>query len=573
MPWKSPMEPGDGRLLRYLLPRPKEKWPTTSCDKFKTPISIHREETLQNGHFKQSNKHGEGKRLGNKIRSGRCISAYSNSPKTPQVHVPKIQLSRPVLPAESRVLWTHVISSSFYKGSSSGCAHLHTLNIRLAAYLDDLMNLNQNKTVLLQDRHICLHLLTSLGFIINLKKSSLIPQQLITYIGAFFNMRDGLIFPTEERVLKVKEVIDNFSLRPVTARYFLHLLGLMASCIELVPNARLHMRPIQLHLLSFWKPSKDSLEMEVPCTRHLLGHLKWWCLPAIILKGRSLGQVQTTVTITTDASKSMYGGHMGNSYMQGVWSEEEKKLHINILELEVVFLEVKHFPPAIKGKIVLLKTDNTTVVQYINKQGGTHSSQLCLRTWNLWNFALQNSDQFESNSHLQEIECASRSTEWSLNFSVVQSIFQTWGCPLMDLFASDWNHRTPLYCSWFPSLQAFAIDALSIPWANMFAYAFPPICLIPKVLSHMLQFHCQIILIARQWPRRHWYPSLLQLFVACPIRLHLIPDLLTQPRSQIVHPNPGLFKLTAWMLSTDKCKRRDFLKTLENFSEQHGEKA
>ena len=183
-------------------------------------------------------------------------------------------------------------------------------------------------------------------------------------------MMDGLIFPTEERVLKVKEVIDNFSLRPVTARYFLHLLCLMASCIELVPNARLHMRPIQLHLLSFWKPSKDSLEMEVPCTRHLLGHLKWWCLPANILKGQSLRQVQTTVTITTDASKSMYGGHMGNSYMQGVWSEEEKKLHINILELEAVFLAVKHFLPAIKGKTVLLKTDNTKVVQYINKQGG-----------------------------------------------------------------------------------------------------------------------------------------------------------------------------------------------------------
>ena len=52
---------------------------------------------------------------------------------------------------------------------------------------------------------------------------------------------------------------------------------------------------------------------EVPCTLHLLGHLKWWCLPANILKGRSLRQVQTTVTITTDASKSMYGGHMGNS--------------------------------------------------------------------------------------------------------------------------------------------------------------------------------------------------------------------------------------------------------------------
>ena len=197
--------------------------------------------------------------------------------------------------------------------------------------------------------------------------------------------------------------------------------------------------------------------------------------------------------------------------MQGVWSEEEKKLHINTLELEAVFLAVKHFLPAIKGKNVLLKTDNTTVVQYINKQGGTHSSRLCLRTWNLWNFALQNQISLKA-IHIcgklnvladQLSRTVIKPTEWSLNFFVVQSIFQTWGCQLMDLFASDLNHQTPLYCSWFPSPQAFAMDALSIPWANMFAYAFPPICLIPKVLSHMLQFHCQIILIAPQWPRRH----------------------------------------------------------------------
>jgi hypothetical protein len=34
-----------------------------------------------------------------------------------------------------------------------------------------------------------------------------------------------------------------------TVRDCLHLLIIMASCIELIPNARLFMRPIQLHLL------------------------------------------------------------------------------------------------------------------------------------------------------------------------------------------------------------------------------------------------------------------------------------------------------------------------------------
>ena len=52
----------------------------------------------------------------------------------------------------------------------------------------------------------------------------------------------------------------------------------------------------------------------------------------------------------------------------------------------------------------------------------------------------------------------------------------------------------------------------------MYAYAYPPICLIPKILQYMRQFHCQIILIAPQWPMRHWYADLLQFLIAYPIR-------------------------------------------------------
>jgi hypothetical protein len=53
-----------------------------------------------------------------------------------------------------------------------------------------------------------------------------------------------------------------------------------------------------------------------------------------------------------------------------------------------------------------------------------------------------------------------------------------------------------------PHTEALAVDALTISWEKMYAYAYPPICLIPKILQYMRQFHCQIILIAPQWPRR-----------------------------------------------------------------------
>jgi hypothetical protein len=49
-----------------------------------------------------------------------------------------------------------------------------------------------------------------------------------------------------------------------------------------------------------------------------------------------------------------------------------------------------------------------------------------------------------------------------------------------------------------------------MPLKNLYAYVYPPIYHIPKILQYIRQLHCQIILIAPQWSRRHWYTELLQ---------------------------------------------------------------
>ena len=296
----------------------------------------------------------------------------------------------------------------------------------------------------------------------------------------------------------------------------------MASCLELIPNGRLFMRPIQLHLLAFWRPASMDLEVVVPITQHLKSHLRWWSDPANTMKGRSLQQAHTQITIATDASKHGYGGHVGKDFIQGTWSKSQSELHINLLELEAVFLTVKHFLPVLKNKNVLIRSDSTTVCQYVNRQGGTKSPPLCYRTWDLWNFALENNMHLKA-AHIlgarniladQLSRVRVRPTEWQMHKVVVQTLFQIWGTPLIDLFASKENKQTPVFCSWIPHQDALAIDALSISWEGMFAYVYPPICLIPKVLQHMEQFRCQIILIAPKWPRRHWYPDLLKFLIA-----------------------------------------------------------
>lgn len=72
-----------------------------------------------------------------------------------------------------------------------------------------------------------------------------------------------------------------------SAQPFLRVLGLIhvALCLVLIPYAILFVRPIQFHLLHFWKPSSRDLEYLILITPHLVEHLKWWLKRANTLEG------------------------------------------------------------------------------------------------------------------------------------------------------------------------------------------------------------------------------------------------------------------------------------------------
>ena len=269
-------------------------------------------------------------------------------------------------------------------------AHLRMQSIRLAVYLEDWLALNAIQQMLLRDRKRILELLSQLGFLINSEKSNLEQTQDITYIGGIFRLDKGIVLPTPDRMLKLREVVTNLMGKVVPARLYLQTLGVMTSCIELIPNARLYMRPVQLHLLHWWKPVSRDLEALIPSSQHLSEHLIWWLQEANIAKGRSLSQNHINKMITTDASNQGWGGNLGHQIVQSSWSNAEKQLHINYLELEAVVLTVRKFLPQLVNQSVLIRSDSSNVIQYINRQGGTLSPKLCYKTCELWQLAIKN---------------------------------------------------------------------------------------------------------------------------------------------------------------------------------------
>ena len=140
------------------------------------------------------------------------------------------------------------------------------------------------------------------------------------------------------------------------------------------------------------------------------------------------------------------------------------------------------------------------------------------------------------------------SSEWTLDRKTLVPIWETWFKPMIDLFASQFNHRLPMYVSPVPDPRAWKIDALTFSWKNLQAYAFPPFPLLDKVLKKAREEKPSLILIAPNWPARPWFPDLLQLSHVPPLKLRVEGKFLVQPRSGVPHADPQKLDLHAWLL-------------------------
>ena len=261
--------------------------------------------------------------------------------------------------------------------------------IRIHQYLDDWLVRAKSHQVCCQHTQDLVALCQSLGWLVNLDKSELEPKQIFDFVGYQFDLKPGRVRPTPDRWQSLQEKISKILALPACpVRQFMSLIGLLTATEKQVHLGRLHMRPIQWHLKNNWR-IPESPEKIIPLPRSLHPHLQWWIKESNVLQGQPLHPLKHALQIFTDASKEGWGAHLNERTARGFWSLPESNLHINYLELKAVFLALKEFQDLCVGKIVLVATDNTTVVAYINKEGGMRSGPLCALLWTILTWCSQ----------------------------------------------------------------------------------------------------------------------------------------------------------------------------------------
>ena len=447
----------------------------------------------------------------------------------------------------------------FTKVMSEVKAMVHKEGILLILYLDDwLVQICTYQEGLVQKDYL-VSLCLQLGLMLNWEKSELIPTQQFIFIGAFFDLINNRVYPKEENMKKLQGKVDNFLISSsVTAKKWQSLLGTMTSQYRFIKWGRLEMRTPQLYLLAQWNQRTGDPYQKLLIPPQIKQSLLWWKDQKYNPLGVPLIPPPFTIRVFTDASKKGWGGHVDNLQFQGLWNQEEQKLHINILEMRAVSLTLQQLLPQPQAWI-LVSSDNTTVVAYINKEGGTRSKDLMQETYSLFTLVRQQdwnlratyipgklnviADQLSREGQLLP-------TEWSLHQEAADILFQKWGKPQIDLFATRFNTKCQLFISPVPDPQAWDVDTLSLSLEEMDGYAYPPHQILSKFLQKIqLTSHCRIILVAPHWPTQIWFPLLGRLSKEPPIQLPNWEKLLKQPRSNVFHYDPSTLDLHAWLIT------------------------
>ncbi len=307
---------------------------------------------------------------------------------------------------------------------------------------------------------------------------------------------------TQERAQSVLNCLNTFKNRTAAPlKQFQRLLGHMAAAAVVTPLGLLHMRPLQHWLHGrvprwAWQSGTPRVQVTPACRQTFTP----WSDLSFLRAGVPLEQVSRHAVVYTDASTKGWGATFNGHAVLGVWTGPQLHWHINCLELLAVHLALNRLKRRLRGEHVLVRTDNSATVAYINRQGGLRSRRMSQLARHLLLWSRKHLRSLRAihipgllNRTADELSRAALPGEWRLHPQTVQLIWRRFGLAQVDLFASlETSH-----CQLFYSLTdgTLGTDALAHSWPRgLRKYAFPPVSLLAQTLCKVREEEEQILL-------------------------------------------------------------------------------
>lgn len=167
-----------------------------------------------------------------------------------------------------------------------------------------------------------------------------------------------------------------------------------------------------------------------------LSEFSWW-LYNIHHGFNEIKQDSFQLEIFKDASLTGWGAYFAGERTHGWWTENDRHSHINMLELEAIFMGLRCFAKNTRNANILIRCDNTTATACINRMGSVqhqHLNTLTKKVWqwcqgrNLWLPAayINTKDNWQAD---EESRALKPETEWSLASFAFSRIVKEFGKP------------------------------------------------------------------------------------------------------------------------------------------------
>ena len=282
----------------------------------------------------------------------------------------------------------------------------HKMGIDITSFFDDLLIKARSLETLEKHVKYVLQVLEHLGWIISYKKSQLNGSQVTEYIGAHIDSVACIVKPPEDRFQKILQLTTYFlTLDQAPAKLWASLLGLLTSCQDLTFMGRLYLRPLQVHVNQYWL-NRNHLFTPIPVTVQCKQLIAWWQDPTHVLAGVPWRHPPPQETVITDSSSRGFGATCGFLQLSGTWDPQTQGKHINFKELLAVWRALIHWEDLLMNKSVIIASDNQTTITYLNKQGGTKSTELLNLTTQILEI------------HLSPVQVSSRQAQCDLRQAV-----------------------------------------------------------------------------------------------------------------------------------------------------------
>ena len=369
---------------------------------------------------------------------------------------------------------------------------LHFENVTLSGYIDDFFTKGDTFSICEENIHKTMHLYDKLGFVINLKKSQIVPTQRIRILGFVIDSVKMIITLTEEKKQKLKTLVLNLlRINKPTIRYLAKVIGTIISCMPAALLGPLFYRYLENDKVTSLRLNKGNFDAPAKISPEGKQELEWWLKNTDNIE-KLIALPSIDLEYFCDSSSCSWSANFDTRKIGGAWNMKEKALNINCKELLALYYSVRSFRTYFQNKHVKIFSDSQVEVQIINKMVTTKSSICNDVAKNIWLFCVKNKIWITA-AHIPgaknviadyESRKGYKDAEWVLNPEIFQKAVKHLKFkPDLDCFASRLNTQLPKYISYRPDPYAYLIDDFSVNWGFYKCYLFSFFSLIDRSLQ------------------------------------------------------------------------------------------